>query len=132
MLIDYHNNYDEFVQKLHESINRHMPCEMKIWDNIVSFPCKYFTVSVDKEDWHSEFAKMEYGIDINANVSIDLFSKTVDVKTIEKGLGMLFKVINECLKITDGDVYLVERDCYDIIFKRTVEGLWGENHKDYQ
>lgn len=141
LFLAYPHNYDMFVQKLSEVLNRHISCKTEFFEGTATFPCEYFTAWVheedwvygddrdwveEKEDWKSKYAEEVHDVKINANVYIQLFSKTA-----EKGICIIFKVINDFLKITVGDILLEDNNGYVIFYKRTKEGLWGENHKNY-
>ncbi|MCI1696868.1 hypothetical protein [Aneurinibacillus aneurinilyticus] len=75
--------------------------------------CKYFVLDIETEDIISiDFLREEYGMNINAEIGIQLFGKS-----FEEGLEVLFKIFGNILMDFNPDMVFVENGT-DQLFRK--------------
>lgn len=83
------------------------------YEDFSRLSCKYFTFDIETEDIISlDFLREEYGMEINAEIGIQLFGKS-----FEKGLEVLFNIFGNMLMTFNPDMVFVENGT-DQLFRK--------------
>ncbi|MGN7942146.1 hypothetical protein [Metabacillus sp. 22489] len=98
------------------------------YENFSRLSCKYFTLDIETEDIISlDFLKEEHGMEINAEVGIQLFGKS-----FEEGLEVLFKIFGNILKEFNPDMVFVENGTDQLFRKENDTVIINEKLDQYQ
>ncbi|RJG21447.1 hypothetical protein DQX05_21490 [Paenibacillus thiaminolyticus] len=83
------------------------------YEDFSRLSCRYFTLDIETEDIISlDFLREEYGMEINAEIGIQLFGKS-----FEKGLQVLFNIFGNILLAFNPDMVFVENGT-DQLFRK--------------
>lgn len=98
------------------------------YENFSRLSCKYFTLDIETEDIISlDFLKEEYGMEINAEIGIQLFRKS-----FEEGLEVLFKIFGNILKEFNPDMVFVENGTDQLFRKENDTVIINKKLDQYQ
>ncbi|KOR87834.1 hypothetical protein [Paenibacillus solani] len=108
-------NFDQDIlkRKIYNIVCEAVEDVVTDYQNFSRLSCRYFTLDIETEDIISlDFLRKEYGMEINAEIGIQLFENT-----FEEGTEVLFNIFGNILMDFNPDMVFVENGT-DQIFRK--------------